>query len=126
MLTASERRIVAALARQIISAEVDERFVDRVDELIARSAPGARNDLRRAITLFNGRLAGFLTTFRPVCFTETSVELRRRRIDAFRNSRLALFRTIYMAIQRLCLACYYSDPRNASAAGYPGPPEIGR
>jgi hypothetical protein len=48
---------------------------------------------------------------------EQDAHLRR-----WQSSRLAIQRTGYQAMKRLCCALYFSDPATYASVGYPGPP----
>jgi hypothetical protein len=43
-------------------------------------------------------------------------------LRSWETSRLAVKRTGFQAMKRLCCAVYYSDPRTYASVGYPGPP----
>lgn len=124
MLSRREREIIKAAGRRFVGAEVDDRFVQRVADVVACSTIETQRDLRRAIAVFDGRLVGLMTTFRPSRFAAADEQSQLRRIEGLKSSRIGRFRTLYAALQRLCCSCYYSDPQNQAVTGYQGPPEI--
>lgn len=126
-LSTRSRAILAAAAPRIIATPFDlEPLLERVDQLMERTDPPARLDLDLAMRVFDSRLAGMILILSPRTFTKSPEALQTRRIDAARRSRFVLFRTMYLAMQRLLLSCHYSDPRHYGEAGYPGPPSIER
>lgn len=129
MATLSSRSlaILAAAAPRIITSEFDpEPLLERVEQLMQRTDPADRKDLELALRVFNSRIAGMMLIMSPRPFSSSPAELQNRRIDAARRSGLTLFRTMYLAMQRLLLSCHYSDPKNYGQAGYPGPPPVER
>lgn len=119
------RAILIAAAPRIIATQFDpEPLLERVEQLMQRTDPAARLDLQLALRVFDSRLAGMILLMSPRTFTNSPEELQIKRIDAARRSRLVLFRTMYLAMQRLLLSCHYSDPRHYGEAGYPGPPSV--
>jgi hypothetical protein len=67
---------------------------------------------------------GLLTATGWTSFTAAGPASREARLRAWQTSRIALFRTGFQAMKRLCGACYYSSPAAWPAIGYPGPPDI--
>jgi len=127
VLSPRSREILSAASRRIIAEQVDlEPLLERVDQLMQRTDPPVRLDLELAMRVFNSRLAGMILIGSPRTFTRSPVALQTKRLDAARRSRLLLFRTMYLAMQRLLLSCHYSDPLHYGEAGYPGPPSIER
>jgi len=127
ILSIRSHAILAAAANRIITTEFDAGpLLERVEQLMQRTDPPVRHDLEIALRVFDSRLAGMILIMSPRNFTSSPAPLQTRRIDAARRSRLTLFRTMYLAMQRLVLSCHYSDPRNYGEAGYPGPPAVER
>lgn len=127
ILSTRARAILSAAAPRIIATQFDlEPLLERVDQLMQRTDRPVRLDLELALRVFDSRLAGMILIMSSRTFTKSPEALQIKRIDAARRSRLVLFRTMYLAMQRLLLSCHYSDPRHYGEAGYPGPPSIER
>ena len=43
-------------------------------------------------------------------------------LQSWQTSRLAIQRTGFQAMKRLCCAIYFSQPQTWASVGYPGPP----
>jgi hypothetical protein len=55
-------------------------------------------------------------------FTEMTAEQQDAHLRAWQTSRLAVRRTGFQAMKRLCAAIYFGDPSTFASVGYPGPP----
>jgi hypothetical protein len=58
----------------------------------------------------------------PRPFTQMDPTEQDAQLDAWRNSRLAVRRTGFQAMKRLCSAIYFGSPETYASVGYPGPP----
>jgi len=130
VLDEREAAILAAVAETILAIEpgapgTDEvDVVGRVDAILARSAADVQREFSRLLRIFENGATGLATATGWTSFTAASPASRRARLAAWQTSRVALFRTGFRAMKRLCGACYYSSPRSWGAIGYPGPPDI--
>jgi hypothetical protein len=126
----TEASILSAVAATVLgiepgapsSDEVD--VVGRVDALLALSPVAVRREFARLLRVFENGATGLLTATGWTSFTAASPASREARLRAWQTSRIALFRTGFQAMKRLCAACYYSSPVSWAAIGYPGPPDI--
>ena len=96
----------------------------RVDGLLALSPSDVQLEFRRLLRLFESGISGVLTGTGWTSFSGASERSRAARLRAWERSRIAILRTGYQAMKRLCAACYYSSPAAWPSIGYPGPPEI--
>ncbi|HET7453716.1 MAG TPA: gluconate 2-dehydrogenase subunit 3 family protein [Thermoanaerobaculia bacterium] len=125
-----EASILAAVAETILAIEpgaptADEvDVVGRVDALLARSPAAVQRELARLLRLFENGATGLLTVTGWTSFTAAGPARREARLRAWQTSRIAVFRTGFQAMKRLCGAAYYSAPKSWPAVGYPGPPEV--
>ena len=125
-----EASILSAVAATVLAIEpgapsTDEvDVVGRVDALLALSPVAVQRELARVLRLFENGTTGLLTATGWTSFTAASPARREARLHAWQTSRIALFRTGFQAMKRLCGACYYSSPASWAAIGYPGPPDI--
>lgn len=130
VLDETEASILAAVAETVLglesgapSAETVD-VVGRVDATLARGPAADGRDFARLLRLFENGWTGLATGTATVAFSAASPAARAARLHAWETSRIALFRTGFQAMKRLCAACYYSSPRSWPTIGYPGPPEI--
>ncbi len=125
-----EASILSAVAATILAIEpgapsaeqVD--VVGRVDALLARSPAAVAREFARLLHLFENGTTGLLTATGWTSFTAAAPASREARLRAWQTSRVAVFRTGFQAMKRLCGACYYSSPASWPAIGYPGPPDL--
>ncbi len=128
-----EHAIVAAVAARIVpgdgagAAWPSAEAVDcagKIDDLMSRVHPAMGAELRRLLVLFENGLTGLVAIRRPRPFTRCSPEEQDRRLESWRRSRVALFRTGHQALVRLVHATYFSSPEVFPLVGYPGPPVV--
>jgi Gluconate 2-dehydrogenase subunit 3 len=96
-----------------------------VDASLACTAPESQADLRKLLGLFENALPGLLLDGRAAPFTRLDPDAQDRALERWRDSRLALRRSGYHALRRLCLGAYYADPISWPALRYRGPPDLG-
>lgn len=96
----------------------------KVDALVALLHPRAGREFRQLLNVFENAMTGLMAIGSPRTFTRSSPEEQDARLEAWRRSRLALFRSGYQAMKRLAHAAYYSSPQVYPLLGYPGPPEV--
>jgi gluconate 2-dehydrogenase subunit 3-like protein len=96
----------------------------KADALMARVHPDVGHDFKRLLRLFESGVLGAVIAGSPRPFTRATPEEQDARLEAWRRSRLALFRSGYQALKRLAHATYYSSPEVYALIGYPGPPEV--
>jgi hypothetical protein len=126
----TEASILSAVAATVLAIEpgapsADEvDVVGRVDALLALSPIPVQREFARLLHIFENGTTGLLTATGWTSFTAAGPASREARLHAWQTSRIALFRTGFQAMKRLCGACYYSSPASWPAIGYPGPPDI--
>jgi hypothetical protein len=96
----------------------------KVDQLLADLHPQAGAEFRKLLHVFENGLNGLFSVGQPATFTAASPEDQDRRLEAWRHSRVALFRGGYQAMKRLAHAAYYSSPETYALVAYPGPPGV--
>jgi hypothetical protein len=133
LLSPEEYAIFAAVAARIVpGANADARWptaealdcAGKVDALMARVHPEIGADFRKLLHLFDNALVGLFTNASTRPFTHADAAAQDARLDAWRNSRVALLRSGYLALKRLAQATYYSSPEIYALVGYPGPPAV--
>jgi hypothetical protein len=133
LLSAGEHAVLAAVAARIVpgptappgwpSAETVD-CAGKADALLARVHPEVGAELKQLLRLFDNGLVSLVTIGRPTPFTRLDPAGQDARLQAWRTSRVALFRTGYQALARLAHATYHSSPEVQALVGYPGPPEV--
>jgi hypothetical protein len=128
--TAAEYSIWAAAADRVLAeekpsgaplpAQVD--IAARADAFLAPLPEGDRKDLKQLLALFDNALFSVLQGGPPRPFTQMSPEDQDAQLRRWQTSRLAIQRTGFQAIKRLCCALYFADPATYASVGYPGPP----
>jgi hypothetical protein len=133
LLSADEHAVLAAVAARMVPGDgADARWpraealdcAGRVDALMATVHPDVGHDFRRLLRLCESSFVGTLTAGSPRPFTRAPAAEQDARLEAWRSSRLALLRSGYQALKRLCDAVYYSSPEIYPLIGYPGPPSV--
>jgi gluconate 2-dehydrogenase subunit 3-like protein len=118
--------VLAAIAsRTVVAPAADPvEIAHRVDETLSLGVPEAKADFRNLLMLFENAAVGLLLDRRIKPFTHLGPEERDRALDAWRDSKLVLRRSGYLALKKLTLAAHYASPDTWESVGYPGPPEI--
>lgn len=112
-------QVLAAIAMRVVPDTVDGASVARgVDALLERAPLEAQADFNRLLGLFENALPGLLFDGRVLPFTQLSPESQDRVLRSWRDSRLALRRSGYHALRRICLATAYADEKTWPAIGY--------
>jgi Gluconate 2-dehydrogenase subunit 3 len=135
ILTANEHAIFAAVAVRICprdqtaaawpSAEALQ-CAEKVDTIMAELHPKAAAEFKKLLHVFESGMTGLFSIASPTTFTGATEADQDRRLQAWRRSRVALFRSGYQAMKRLSVATYYASPETYAHVGYPGPPVIPR
>ena len=116
--------IITALGPAIVGSAVDSpELLKRVDDLLLITDDASRAELESGLWLFDSALIGLLLCASPRRFSTSSSHLQRQRLSAFQQSSIPKFRTLFLAMQRLIVACHYSQPAAQRATGYEGPKE---
>jgi len=110
-----ERRPAAPTPSEIDVAGKADAFLTPLPAADAR-------DLKRLLALFDNALFSFLTGGPARPFTQMNAAEQDAHLKRWQTSRLAIRRTGFQAMKRLCCALYFSDPRTYASVGYPGPP----
>jgi hypothetical protein len=133
LLDAREHAILSAIAARVVpGAEAGGDWpsaatldcAGKIDALLARTQPEVGTEFKQLLALFESPLFGVITHLRPTPFSRLSPDDQDARLEAWRYSRLALLRSGYQALVRLCHAVYYASPEVYALCGYPGPPEV--
>jgi hypothetical protein len=84
----------------------------------------ARGDFNTLVGLFETALGGLVLDGRVRPFTRLSPEEQDHALEQWRDSRLALRRTGYQALRKLCLASHYARPESWASIHFPAPTPV--
>jgi hypothetical protein len=127
--TPAEYSIWAAAADRVLFEEKprgptasDLDVAGRADFFLAPLPGKDGKDLKQLLALFDNALFSLLQGGPPRTFTSMSADDQDAHLRRWQTSRLAIQRTGYQAMKRLCCALYFAAPETYAAVGYPGPP----
>jgi hypothetical protein len=127
--TAAEYSIWAAVADRVLAdppnAAPSPEQIDvaaKCDFFLGPLPEHDAKDLKQLLALFDNALFSFLTGGPPKPFTQMDAAQQDAHLSAWENSRLAIRRTGFQAMKRLCCAVYLGSPETYASVGYPGPP----
>jgi hypothetical protein len=96
--------------------------VVKLDDFLAPLPPDQAKELKQLIGLFENGLFSLLGGGPPTPFTQQTPAQQERQVARWATSRVAVQRTGYQALKRLCCAVYFGSPEVYASLGYPGPP----
>ncbi len=101
-------------------AQVD--VAGKADAFLAPLPEKDAKDLKQLLALFDNALFSFVTGGPARPFTQLDPVAQDAHLKAWQTSRLAVRRTGFQAMKRLCCAIYFGAPAAYASMGYPGPP----
>ncbi len=111
--------LVAVAARVLARTTADPLgAAHAVDTALRFAPPEVRHDLGLALDLLDNALVSVLTGGRPTPFTVLDEAGQDAALRRWGSSRLALLRSAYQGLRKLCLAAHYATPPAAAALGY--------
>ena len=126
-LTPSRFQVLVAFAARAVPAGADAVAVALgVDRTLSYGSPEVRQDLDRLLGLFENALPGLLFDGRALPFTRLSPEGQDAVLESWLGSRLALRRTGFQALRKLCLAAYWVEEQGWPGVGYAPPSGLNR
>ena len=128
--TPAEYSIWAAVADRVLAEEkptgaptaAQMDVAAKADVFLAPLPAPDRKDLKQLLALFDNALFSLVQGGPPRPFTAMSPEEQDAHLRRWETSRLAIQRTGYQAMKRLCGAVYFGSPETYASVGYPGPP----
>jgi hypothetical protein len=115
-------QVLVAFAARVIPAGGDPVAVALgVDRTLSYAIEETRQDLNKLLGLFENALPGLLLDGRALPFTRLSPQGQDAVLESWRGSRIALRRTGFQALRKLCLQAYWIQESSWKAIGY-GPP----
>ena len=94
----------------------------KADAFLAPLDAASAKDLKQLLGLFDSALFSLLTGGPPRPFTQLEPAEQDAHLKSWQTSRLAIRRTGFQAMKRLCCAIYFGAPAAYASMGYPGPP----
>ncbi len=94
----------------------------KADAFLAPLDAASAKDLKQLLALFDSALFSLFTGGPPHPFTQLGAPEQDAQLKTWQTSRLAIRRTGYQAMKRLCCAIYFGAPETYASIGYPGPP----
>jgi hypothetical protein len=118
--------VLAAIARRVVAVpDVDPAAVAHAaDDSLTRLPPEAQADVNALIGLFETALGGLVLDGRLRPFTRLGPDEQDHVLARWRDSGLALRRTGYQVLRKLCLVAHYAQPASWASAHYPAPTPI--
>jgi hypothetical protein len=125
--SAQEYLILQALAERIIGPmaqggssvkEIDP--ARRADQFLATADLEIQDQFHQLLTVFNAPFFTFLFDLRFSSFINMAPEDKDSYLEDWMTSNLALRRTGFQALKRLCLSMFYTDSRSWKEIGYEG------
>jgi Gluconate 2-dehydrogenase subunit 3 len=127
--TPAEYSIWAAVADRVLAdpekpaptpAQVD--VTGKADAFLSLLSEGDAKELKQLLALFDNALFSFVGGGPAKPFTQMDAQQQDQQLRDWQNSRLAVKRTGFQAMKRLCCAIYFGSPETYASVGYPGPP----
>jgi hypothetical protein len=119
---ASFQVLVAIARRVIVQKDVDHvALVHKIDRSFANTAPEVQADIVKLLHLFDSALASALLDRRVVPFTARSGEDQDATLLEWRDSSLAVRRSGYHGLRKLCLVTYWAEESSFATVGYAPP-----
>ena len=116
------RALVAFAARVVTAAGRDPIAIAQgVDQLLVAAPVETRSDLNKLLGLLDNALGALLLDGRLTPFSRLDDKAQDHALTQWRDSRLAVRRTGYQALRKLCLATHYAGEASWAALGYAPP-----
>jgi len=127
VLTRRSFHVVVAIARRVVQAPdaAPVAIAHGADDSLTHLPDEAQHELNQLVGLFETALGGLVLDGRLRPFTRLSPEDQDHVLERWRDSRLALRRTGYQALRKLCLASHYALASSWPSAHFPAPTPVG-
>jgi hypothetical protein len=120
--TAEEARLTGFAERPKAPGPSQIDVAAKADAFLAPLPEADAKDLKQLLALFDNALFSFVTGGPARPFTQMTAAEQDVQLHAWQTSRLAIRRTGFQAMKRLCSAIYWGSPQTWASVGYPGPP----
>ena len=128
VLDAREYAVMHAIVQRLIPAHAHFPSPDSLrttvacDGVLAMLEEVTQNEVKQLLMLFENALPNFLFARRTKPFTQLGVDEQDVVLAEWRDSRLTLRRTGFLALRGTVMAAYYGNAETWAAVGYSGPP----
>ena len=114
--------LVAAATRIVDAPGADPvQIAHSVDDALTFAVPVAGKDFNGLLMLLESALAGLVLDGRPVPFTRLAGQSQDEVLLAWRDSGLAVRRSGYHALRKICLAAHWMQEASFGSVGYAPP-----
>jgi hypothetical protein len=120
--TEREARLTGSVERPAAPGLASIDIAAKADAFLAPLPEGDAKDLKQLLALFDNALFSFVLGGPATPFTQMTAQQQDAHLYDWQTSRLAVRRTGFQAMKRLCAAIYFGDPSTFASVGYPGPP----
>lgn len=128
-LTPDEHAVLEAVAARVCPAPAPDvpgpaalAVALQADRMFEHAHPEALDGLKTALKLLESPLVGALTLGHVRPFTQLEPAQQDAVLLAWRDSSVAVRRSVFRALSALVASLYYGDRRTWPGVGYPGPP----
>jgi len=125
VLAPLEYSVLAAVARRMLPPRQGFPTLDvaaACDVILTKVDDTARRETRQLINIFENAALGLLFGLRVTPFTRLPPDEQDAVLREWRDSRLLIRRTGYVALRSLVMAGYFASKETWGAVNYPGPP----
>ncbi|CAM2066377.1 hypothetical protein SCOR_13440 [Sulfidibacter corallicola] len=130
-LTEADHEVVSALIPAILAGtaaardkELAEEVVRGVDIAASHFRPAIQKEIRQLFTVLTLPATRVLACGVWSGWSQADPARVEGFLASWRNSRMALLRSGYDALQQLTVASWYGNPKSWSGLGYEGPPPL--
>lgn len=128
VLSAGEYAVMWSIVQRLVPAREGFPSPDALgttaacDGIMALMEEVTQGELKQLLMLFENALPNFLFSGRTEPFTQMTPPEQEEVLAQWRDSRLKLRRTGFLALRGIVMAAYYGNRETWKAGGYPGPP----
>lgn len=105
--------------------EATLQVVNAIQEVILGLTPSVQAEMRQLLDMLAIKPLRYLLTG-IYHLEKAEADEMRNWLNAWKGSRVRLFRTAYLGLQQPIMGAWYGQPRSWQDIGYPGPPPIVR
>ncbi len=119
--------VMVAIARRIVTDPGTDAvaIAHGVDDLLTHLPVEVRKDLTKLLVVFENALIGLVFDGRPWPFTRLATSAQDEVLRRWRASRLALRRSGYQCLRKLCYLAHYARPLSWQPIDFPTPAKVG-
>ena len=129
VLTETEFSILHAICERLLPqngnfpAASELQIAEQIDSILNTADTFVQSEMKQVLQLIENALLGTLFDGHYKTFTQSTPEEQDKLLLSWQHSSLSLRRSAFKALNSLCGAAYYANPKTYSLVGYDGPPE---